>query len=81
LEVCVAVGLEEVTSTASDVPYPEDNDSPMMKAALAVTLQKLNCYVNELPELKGLLFRSESPSGKCAKLRTVAASKNRIHMP
>jgi len=28
-----------------------------------------------------VLMRSESPSGKCAKLHTVAASNNRDHMP
>jgi len=28
-----------------------------------------------------ILVRSESPSGKCAKLRTAAASNNRVHMP
>jgi len=28
-----------------------------------------------------LLLRSEIPSGMSAKLRTVAASNNRIHMP
>ena len=28
-----------------------------------------------------LLLRSEIPSGMCAKLRTVAASNNRVHMP
>jgi len=28
-----------------------------------------------------VLLRSESPSGKCAKLHTVAASNNRNHMP
>ena len=28
-----------------------------------------------------ILLRSEIPSGKCAKLRTVAASNNRVHMP
>jgi len=28
-----------------------------------------------------ILLRSESPSGKCAKLRTVAASNNRDHAP
>ena len=28
-----------------------------------------------------LLLRSEIPSGICAKLRTVAASNNRVHMP
>ena len=27
------------------------------------------------------LLRSEIPSGICAKLRTVAASNNRVHMP
>jgi len=27
------------------------------------------------------MMRSESPSGICAKLRTVAASNNRDHMP
>jgi len=31
--------------------------------------------------LKAILSRSEGPSGKCAKLRTVAASNNRVHMP
>jgi len=31
--------------------------------------------------LHKILLRSESPSGKCAKLRTVAASNNRVHMP
>jgi len=29
----------------------------------------------------GELLRSEIPSGICAKLRTVAASNNRVHMP
>jgi len=28
-----------------------------------------------------LVLRSESPSGMCAKLRTVEASTNRVHMP
>jgi len=28
-----------------------------------------------------VLLRSEIPSGICAKLRTVAASNNRVHMP
>jgi len=28
-----------------------------------------------------ILLRSEIPSGMCAKLRTVAASNNRVHMP
>jgi len=28
-----------------------------------------------------LLLRSESPSGKCAKLYTMVASNNRDHMP
>jgi len=27
------------------------------------------------------LLRSEIPSGICAKLRTLAASNNRVHMP
>jgi len=33
-------------------------------------------YVSCIPVL-----RSEIPSGICAKLRTVAASNNRVHMP
>jgi len=28
-----------------------------------------------------LLSQTEIPSGMCAKLRTVAASNNRVHMP
>ena len=33
-----------------------------------------------LPLLPFILLRSESPSGMCAKLRTVAASNNRVHL-
>jgi len=32
-------------------------------------------------ELLIILLRSEIPSGICAKLRTVAANNNRVHMP
>ena len=31
--------------------------------------------------LSMMVLRSEIPSGMCAKLRTVAASNNRVHMP
>jgi len=31
--------------------------------------------------LSMMVLRSEIPSGICAKLRTVAASNNRVHMP
>jgi len=41
-----------------------------------VYMQWVNITCNEL-----LLLRSEIPSGMCAKLRTVAASNNRVHMP
>jgi len=34
-----------------------------------------------LSEEEMVLLRSEIPSGICAKLRTVAASNNRVHMP
>ena len=34
-----------------------------------------------LYEKCSMLLRSEIPSGICAKLRTVAASNNRVHMP
>ena len=33
------------------------------------------------PGYSTILLRSESPSGMCAKLRTVAASNNRVHTP
>ena len=33
------------------------------------------------PSHSTILLRSEIPSGMCAKLRTVAASNNRVHMP
>jgi len=41
------------------------------------TVDDIACGVNSLI----LLLRSESPSGMCAKLRTVAASNNRDHAP
>jgi len=33
------------------------------------------------PEREMVVLRSEIPSGMCAKLHTVAASNNRVHMP
>jgi len=41
------------------------------------SLEYLGCMVR----IFWLLLRSESPSGKCTKLRTVVASNNRVHMP
>ena len=46
--------------------------------------QTLNAMVNthKAPAQRSIiLLRSEIPSGMCAKLRTVAASNNRVHMP
>ena len=47
------------------------------------TLQELiqlsRCWLSLV--LHHILLRSEIPSGICAKLRTVAASNNRVHMP
>jgi len=40
-----------------------------------------NINSNPQNEDEVVLLRSEIPSGKCAKLRTVAASNNRVHMP
>jgi len=39
------------------------------------------CTSHDLPGHSTILLRSESPSDKCAKLHTVAASNNRNHMP
>jgi len=50
---------------------------------IAKSSQQRSCYwwQNIHYHLTNLLLRSEIPSGICAKLRTVAASNNRVHMP
>ena len=50
---------------------------------IAKSSQQRFCYwwQNIHYHLTNLLLRSEIPSGICAKLRTVAASNNRVHMP
>ena len=42
---------------------------------------RLNSARPSHPDHSTILLRSEIPSGICAKLRTVAASNNRVHMP
>jgi len=42
---------------------------------------RLNSARPSHPGHSTILLRSEIPSGMCAKLRTVAASNNRVHMP
>ena len=42
---------------------------------------RLNSTRPSHPGHNTILLRSEIPSGICAKLRTVAARKNRVHMP
>jgi len=55
--------------------------------ALTRDLQTTVCGSNPVREVISsarkdiLLLRSEIPSGMCAKLRTAAASNNRVHMP
>jgi len=47
--------------------------------AVKLILHQWNRYIRSTRLYVGSLLRSESPSGKCAKLHTVAASNNRDH--
>jgi len=54
-------------------------NGPRVHLGYAPVLQYLPCC--SVVVYSVIVLRSEIPSGMCAKLRTVAASNNRVHMP